>query len=142
METSFNSVYLIAVWWIVILMWQRRSLVAVKPIDVLQCSLSGLFSFWAWATSGTWGFRLVAFALGGLDTSVQVFGCELLIAPMGALATAITFTFFYISMLMIWKERFKKEYGVSGLIWVCPGSGEVFDHGLPGKQLELPRDSL
>jgi hypothetical protein len=57
------------------------------------------------------GFRLVAFALGGLDTSVQVFGCELLLAPMGALATAITFTFFYIAMLMIWKARFKKGYG-------------------------------
>ncbi len=27
-ETSFNIMYLIAVWWIVLVMWQRRSLVA------------------------------------------------------------------------------------------------------------------
>ena len=27
-ETSFNIVYLIAVWWIVLVMWQRRSLIA------------------------------------------------------------------------------------------------------------------
>jgi hypothetical protein len=38
-----------------------------------------------------------------------------MIAPMGALATAITFTFFYIIMLMIWKARFKKEYGYLAL---------------------------
>jgi len=61
------------------------------------------------------GFRLVAFALGGLETGVRLLGRQLLLAPMGALATAVTFTLFYIAMLMIWKARFKKEYGL--LAW-------------------------
>ena len=89
------------------------------------------------------GFRLVAFALGGLETSVQMFGCQLRIAPMGSLATAITFTLFYIAMLMIWKARFKKEYGLLAyggfvlailrfLIMACPANN--------WNSLEVPQD--
>lgn len=109
-ETSFNIVYLVAVWWIVLLMWQRRGLVAKGDRRCAYLMMLAFF-FLGLGDIGHVGFRLVAFALGGLETSVQLFGCELLIAPMGALATAVTFTFFYIIMLMIWKDRFKKEYG-------------------------------
>ena len=79
------------------------------------------------------GFRLVVFALGGLETSVQLFGCQLKLAPMGSLTTAITFTFVYIGMLMIWRARFKKGYSFLAWCGLCPGSRKVFDHGLPGK---------
>jgi len=109
-ETTFNIVYLIVVWWIVLLMWQRRSLVVDEDKRTAGLMMLAFF-FLGLGDIGHVGFRLIAFFLGGLETSVQMFGCELLIAPMGALATAITFTFFYIVMLMIWKERFKKGYG-------------------------------
>jgi hypothetical protein len=113
-ETSFNIVYLIAVWWIVLLMWQRRGLVADGDKRTARLMMLAFF-FLGLGDIGHVGFRLVAFALGGLETSVQLFGCDLLIAPMGALATAITFTFFYICMLMIWKARFGKNYGYLAL---------------------------
>jgi len=129
-ETSFNIVYLIAVWWIVILMLQRRGQVAVQNRRVANLMMLAFF-FLGLGDIGHVGFRLVAFALGGLETSVQMFGCDLLIAPMGALATAITFTLFYIAMLIIWKARYGKNYGylalcgfalaiVRFLIMACP----------------------
>ncbi len=108
-ETSFNIMYLIAVWWIVLLMWQRRSLVVDEDKRTAGLMMLAFF-FLGLGDIGHVGFRLVAFALGGLETSVQLFGCKLLIAPMGALATAITYTFFYICMLVILKARFKKGY--------------------------------
>ncbi len=109
-ETSFNIVYLVVVWWIVLLMWQRRSLVAARDRKTADLMMLAFF-FLGLGDIGHVGFRLVAFALGGLEASVQLLGRRLMLAPMGALATAVTFTFFYVAMLMIWKERFKKEYG-------------------------------
>jgi hypothetical protein len=95
-------------------MWSRLGRVP-KADRRLAWLFIWAFFFLGLGDIGHVGFRLVAFALGGLDTSVQLFGCELLIAPMGALATSVTFTFFYIAMLMIWKTRFKKEYSYLAL---------------------------
>jgi len=74
---------------------------------------------------------------------VQLFGQQLKLAPMGSLATAVTFTLFYIAMLMIWKARFKKEYGLLAyggfalavlrfLIMACPENN--------WNSLEVPQD--
>lgn len=109
-ETSFNIVYLVVIWWIVLLMWQRRTRVAAADRGVARLFMWAFF-FLGLGDIGHVGFRLVAFAMGGLETGVDVFGTRLLIAPMGALATAVTFTLFYVAMLMIWKERFGKKYG-------------------------------
>jgi hypothetical protein len=109
-ETSFNIVYLVVVWWIVLLMWQRRGLVAASDLKTADLMMLAFF-FLGLGDIGHVGFRLVAFALGGLETSVQLLGRRLMLAPMGSLATAVTFTLFYVAMLMIWKERFKKKYG-------------------------------
>jgi hypothetical protein len=114
-ETSFNIFYLIAVWWIVLAMWQRRSLVAESDRRTANLMMLAFF-FLGFGDIGHVGFRLVAFALGGLETSVTVFGEQLKLAPMGALATAITFTFFYVAMMMIWKARFNKTYGAIAYI--------------------------
>ena len=111
METSFNIFYLITVWWIVLAMWQRRGLVAARDRRAAYLMMLSFF-FLGLGDIGHVGFRLVAFALGGLETSVTVFGRELKLAPMGSLATAITFTLFYIGILMLWQARFNKHYGV------------------------------
>ena len=75
-ETSFNIVYLIAVWWIVLVMWQRRSLVAESDRRTAWLMMLAFF-FLGLGDIGHVGFRLVAFALGGLETSVQLFGRQL-----------------------------------------------------------------
>jgi hypothetical protein len=62
------------------------------------------FVLLALGDSGHVGFRVAAYALGGLEKN------ELLVG-IGALATAITVTFFYVALLYIWKERFKGKFG-------------------------------
>ena len=112
-ETSFNIAYLIAVWWLVLAMWRRRG--AVARADRKTAGLVMLaFFFLGLGDVGHVGFRLVAFGLGGIETGVAVFGRELKLAPMGSLATAITFTFFYVILLFAWRERFGKPLGIIG----------------------------
>ncbi len=112
-EISFNIVYLVTAWWIVVLMFSRRSMVAEGNRKTAALLLWAFF-FLGLGDIGHVGFRLAAFALNGLETSVLVFGRQLKIAPMGSLATAVTFTLFYIIMIMVWKEHFNKSYG-----WFC-----------------------
>ena len=112
-ETSFNIFYLIIVWWLVISMYNRRSLVAQSDQRTARLFIWAFF-FLGLGDIGHVGFRVVAYALGGLEASVTIFGQQLTLAPMGAQATAITFTFFYAIMVMIWHARFNKEYGWCG----------------------------
>lgn len=112
-ETVFNIGYLIVVWWLVISMIKRRELVDAQDQRVAALIMWAFFLL-GLGDIGHVGFRVVAFALGGLDAAISLFGREIKIAPMGALATAITFTFFYVVLIMIWRERFDKSYGVLG----------------------------
>ena len=62
------------------------------------------FLLLALGDTGHVGFRVVAYALGGLEKNPLWVG-------LGALATAITVTFFYLLMLDIWRVRFDRKYG-------------------------------
>ena len=112
-ETIFNIAYLIVVWWLVLAMINRRELVDKKDQRVAGLIMWAFFLL-GLGDIGHVGFRVIAFALGGLDAAITIFGRELKLAPMGALATAITFTFFYVMLIMIWRERFDKPYGILG----------------------------
>jgi len=113
-ETSFNIVYLIVVWWLVIAMWRRRE--AVVPGDRRTAGLlMWAFAFLGLGDIGHVGFRVVAYALGGFDVPVNVFGRQVLLAPLGSLATAITFTVFYVLLVMMWRTRYNKPYGGLGV---------------------------
>jgi len=113
LETVFNIVYLIVVWWLVSAMWLRRSLVRPEERQSAEL-LRWAFFFLGLGDIGHVGFRVVAFAREGLSTTVAIFGTKVLLAPMGSLATAITFTFFYLIMVMLWHARFQKPYGIIG----------------------------
>lgn len=114
-ETIFNIVYLIVVWWLVIAMIKRRMLVDTRDQRVAELFLWAFFLL-GLGDIGHVGFRVVAFAMGGLGATVTLAGLELKLAPMGALATAVTFTFFYVVIIMIWRERFSEGYGVLGVL--------------------------
>jgi FtsH-binding integral membrane protein len=62
------------------------------------------FFLLALGDTGHVGFRVAAYALGGLEQNGLLVG-------VGALATAVTVTFFYVVMLYIWKERFDGKFG-------------------------------
>jgi hypothetical protein len=102
-EIGFNVLYLVVVWTMTVLMSLR--LKGVSQDDFKAANLfRWAFILLALGDTGHVGFRVVAYALGGLEQNPLLVG-------LGALATAITVTFFYVLMLYIWKERFNGKFG-------------------------------
>lgn len=120
-EIGFNVAYLVAIWGLVIVMYRRRTEVA--PTNrTLAALLTGAFALLALGDTGHVGFRVLAYAMGGLEgSSVTVLGRELGLVGMGALATAITVTFFYALVLFMWRERFQKPLGLFGIFLLAAG---------------------
>ncbi|MBN1180487.1 MAG: hypothetical protein JXD18_14860 [Anaerolineae bacterium] len=109
-EVVFTLSYLAVVWTLTISMMRRLPQVAPEDHAV------GRLFMWAFALlalgdTGHVGFRVVAYALDGLGTSLVLFGHPTTLVGLGALSTSITVTGFYIFLLMAWKQRFGREYG-------------------------------
>jgi hypothetical protein len=102
-EIGFNVLYLIVVWFMVYLMTRRLPDVSSENYPVAN-RFRWAFLLLALGDTGHVGFRVVAYALGGLEQNPLWVG-------LGALATAITVTFFYLLMLDIWRARFDRMYG-------------------------------
>ena len=102
-EVGFNISYLVVVWVMTIMMTMQMSRVA-KENRAIASLFRWAFVLLALGDSGHVGFRVAAYALGGLEKNSLLVG-------IGALATAITVTFFYVVMLYIWKERFTGTLG-------------------------------
>ncbi|HSN76512.1 MAG TPA: hypothetical protein VL334_15660 [Anaerolineae bacterium] len=120
-EVIFNVAYLIAIWGIVMAMTLHRDRVA--PQDRRVAALGRwAFLLLALGDTGHVGFRVWAYAAGGLENTVTVLGREVGLVGLGALATAVTVTFFYVLMLMMWQARYGKPYGWFGaLLFVMAG---------------------
>ena len=110
MEVTFNVVYLIVVWGLVIVMARRESAVAREDLRVARL-IRWAFTFLALGDTGHVGFRVLAFAQGDLGATISLLGREFGLVGLGALSTAITVTIFYVLMLEIWRVRFDKKYG-------------------------------
>jgi len=102
-EIGFNVIYLVTVWALVALMTRRLPDVSSQNYPVAN-RFRWAFLLLALGDTGHVGFRVVAYALGGLEGNPLWVG-------LGALATAITVTFFYVLMLDIWRMRFDQKYG-------------------------------
>jgi hypothetical protein len=110
-EIIFNIAYLIVIWSLVIAMLRRRP--AVAPADRQAADLViWAFALLALGDTGHVGFRVWAYSQGSLESTLQLFGRPVGLVGLGALATAITVTLFYVLMLELWRVRFHKRYGV------------------------------
>lgn len=103
-EIGFNILYLLVVWAMTVLMSGRLNTVPQE-----NRRLANLFR-WAFVLlalgdTGHVGFRVAAYALGGLEQNSLLVG-------IGALATAVTVTFFYVVLLYIWRLRFEARFGI------------------------------
>jgi hypothetical protein len=103
-EIGFNILYLIVVWTMTIIMSMRMSTVSSKNRKLADL-FRWAFVLLALGDTGHVGFRVAAYALGGLENNSLLVG-------LGALATAITVTLFYVLMLYAWKARFGKKFGL------------------------------
>lgn len=121
-EIIFNIFYLLAVWGLVIAMLKRRAhVVQDERREALWILLA--FAFLALGDTGHVGFRVIAYALGGLETAITLFGEEMNLAALGSLSTAWTFTIFYVCMLFMWKERYNKKLGM--IAWLVLAAAVV-----------------
>lgn len=114
-EVSFNVLYLAAVWGLVITMAHKLHHLLPEKRSLAHLFMVA-FALLALGDTGHVGFRVLAYALGGLETRVTIFGSETGLVGLGALSTAITVTFFYVIMAMIWRKRFEKPYGWFGYL--------------------------
>jgi hypothetical protein len=109
-EIVFNLVYLAVIWGLVAAMILNRDRVAPENQRVARL-VTWAFALLAVGDTGHVGFRVLAYALGGLEAQVSIAGLSLGLVGLGALSTAVTVTIFYMLMLAIWRERFHKIYG-------------------------------
>ncbi|MFN2141813.1 MAG: hypothetical protein ACK2U5_15090 [Candidatus Promineifilaceae bacterium] len=119
MEITFNVAYLIVVWGLVMAMIRRQPGVpeADKPVTSL---FIWAFALLALGDTGHVGFRVLAYAGGNLESTITIAGREVGLVGLGALATAVTVTIFYVLMLVIWQRRYDKAYGwFGGLIFAA-----------------------
>jgi hypothetical protein len=110
MEISFNVLYLIVVWGLVIVMTLRRDIVAPQDRKVARL-VRWAFALLALGDTGHVGFRVLAYARGDLETTFSFLGQEIGLVGLGALSTAITVTLFYVLVLEMWRARFGQKYG-------------------------------
>jgi hypothetical protein len=112
-EVSFNVTYLVVVWSLVAAMIRRRTRVAEGSQPVCRLFIWA-FALLALGDTGHVGFRVLAYAMDGLGTTVGFLDRQVGLVGLGALSTAVTVTFFYVLMLVIWRRRFGKSYGAFG----------------------------
>jgi hypothetical protein len=110
MEIGFNIAYLIAIWSLVGIMIRRYGQVSAANKTIAKWVLIA-FGLLALGDTGHVGFRVVAYAMGNIGTTVLLFGKHILLVGAGSFATAITVTFFYAIMVFIWQERFNGRLG-------------------------------
>jgi hypothetical protein len=114
-EIVFNVTYLVVIWTLVGMMARRFDQVAAANRPAAK-GLMWAFALLALGDTGHVGFRVIAYALGGLEAHPALVG-------MGALSTAVTVTVFYMLMVDIWRLRYHKLLGVFG--WVLLAAGMV-----------------
>ncbi|MCA9969478.1 MAG: hypothetical protein KC425_04635 [Anaerolineales bacterium] len=137
MEIGFNVSYLLVIWLLVLMMWQRRMWVPAAQRPQARVFL-GAFALLALGDTGHVGFRVWAYALGGLDSTITLAGRELGLVGLGALATSITVTLFYVLVLVLWQRRFEKPYGRFAYLLLAAAAVRLLLHLLPQNAWNSP----
>ena len=133
MEILFNVLYLVTVWILVYLM--TINLKNVREEDKNTASvIRNAFFLLALGDSGHVGFRVIAYALGGLETSVHLLGKNINLVGLGSLSTAITVTFFYMLLVYVWKNRFNKPLNIFVYFLLGMGVLRLILMTLPGNE--------
>lgn len=135
-EIIFNLSYLTVVWILVALMINRRANVAAADWP-MALRVIAAFALLALGDTGHVGFRVVAYALGDLAAKPVVLGVPVSLVGLGALATAITVTFFYMLMVDIWRRRFSQPLGWAGWGLLAVGVVRLVVMAFPQNQWDL-----
>lgn len=113
MEISFNILYLVTIYALIILMLVRRKNVEKNHLKQANRILIA-FILLALGDTGHVGFRVIAYALGGFESNALLVG-------LGALSTAITVGIFYMLILDLWRIQFNKSFNACYIILLIAG---------------------
>ena len=122
-EIIFNIFYLLVIWVLVILMILKRQTVN-QPDQAVAQRIRWMFTLLAIGDSGHVGFRVLAFIM---DVPPWLVG-------IGALATAVTVTFFYMLAVDVWHLRFNKSLNWFGWFLLTIGIVRLIVMALPGNE--------
>ncbi|WP_371802703.1 hypothetical protein [Candidatus Lokiarchaeum ossiferum] len=114
-EITFNIIYLTFIWMFVVKMFLKRKNVQKEDWKIASLMMLGFFLL-AFGDTGHVGFRVVAYALGGLENNATLVG-------LGALSTAITVGILYMIILEVWRIQFNKPRDI--LYYILMGVGVV-----------------
>jgi hypothetical protein len=124
-EIIFNITYLVVIWGLVIALLLRRG--ELSPAQRrLSDWITAAFALLALGDTGHVGFRVWAYALGGLESQVSLFGRSISLVGAGALMTAVTVTLFYMLMLEVWRLRFRRQYGTFEYFLLIAGATRLY----------------
>lgn len=115
LEIIFDVLYLGTIWAIVVYMFIKRENLNEGSKQIGLLFLLAFFLL-ALGDTGHVGFRVIAYATGGLEENPVLVG-------LGALATAVTVTGFYMIVAEIWRLRFNKYRGI--IWWVLMAVGII-----------------
>ena len=115
MEIVFDLLYLGTIWTLVILMFLKKKNLTEENRSIGLLFLSAFFLL-ALGDTGHVGFRVIAYATGGLQSNPFLVG-------VGALATAVTITFFYMIVVEIWRIRIGRQRNI--LWWFLMFTGII-----------------
>jgi hypothetical protein len=114
-EIAFNLAYLVVIYGLVAAMARGQHHVPIEGRSVSRLFIAA-FALLALGDTGHVGFRVLAYALGGLDATLDLWGRPVGLVGLGALATAFTVTLFYVLVLFIWRARFRRALGWFGVL--------------------------
>lgn len=136
-ETTFNVVYLLAIWALVIFMTRQMS--TVKPEDRRTAGLIRLaFVLLAAGDTGHVGFRVLATILGGMETRVPFLGSSMSLVGLGMLTTSFTVTLFYMVMVYVWRFRYQQPSSWATNLLLAAGVLRLMMMALPANQWDSP----
>jgi len=107
-EILFNVAYLIIIWSIVGKMLSQYGKVSINDKPVANRLMIG-FMLLALGDTGHVGFRVLAYAIGGLESKLSIAGSQIPIVGLGAVCTAYTVTLLYMLIVDAWRVRFCKK---------------------------------
>ncbi len=137
MESAFNVLYLIVIWTLVVVMSRRMDKVA--PQERRLAELVRLaFLLLVFGDTGHVGFRVLAFARGGLETTIPLFGVPMNLAGLGSLTTGVTVTLFYMVMVYVWLLRYDRHDNFWSLLLILAGVVRLFMLALPHNDWNNP----
>jgi hypothetical protein len=120
-EILFNITYLAVIWVLAAAMFRKLTPSRLGEKTRAARLAFSAFALLALGDSGHVGFRVYAYLTGGLEQQISLFGLPVGLVGMGALATAVTVTLFYMLILELWRVSFRQPVGWAYFLLMAAG---------------------